>query len=88
MTIHQERSPLAGEHVTIVSGVLAGQTLFVEDWWDRLVGRSWMRCDSNPACMAFAVREPTPLDDEVVYGKIGGLGHLVHVSMLPTGEHR
>lgn len=82
MTIHQTESPLAGELVEIKTGVLAGQSLRVEDWWDRVAGKSWMYCDGNPACLAFAMRELTPLDNEVVYGKIGNAGTLVHVSML------
>lgn len=79
---HSEASPLANKRVEIVSGVLAGNSILIEDWWDRVVGKSWMNCDGNPACLAYAMREPTPLDDEVVYGKIGGSGTLVHVTML------
>ena len=85
MMIHKSESPLAGALVLIETGALAGRRLLVEDWWDRIAGKSWMHCDGNPACMAFAMREPTPLDDEVVYGKIGNAGTLVHVSMLAAG---
>lgn len=83
MTIHSTPNPLAGKAVIISAGVLAGRQFVVEDWWDRIVGRSWMTCDGNPACLAYAMREDTPIDDEVVYGKIGGAGFLVHASMLP-----
>lgn len=58
----------------------------VEDWWDRLTGKSWMVSDGNPAAIVYALRTGfsgvlTP-DDEVVYAKIGSLGHLLHVSEL------
>ncbi|PQM51799.1 hypothetical protein C5U48_12790 [Mycolicibacter virginiensis] len=57
----------------------------VEDWWDRLAGGSWMFADGNPAAMAYAVRSAfkgLPIDNEVLYGKVGALGYLVHVSEI------
>lgn len=58
----------------------------VEDWWDRVSGGSWTTAQGNPAALKYAVRTGiaacVPTDDEVVYGKIGGLGHLVHVTEL------
>lgn len=85
---HPQQSPLAGKSIAITSGDFAGEFLLVEDWWDRVVGRSWMVCDGNPACLEYAVRGAgrTPIDDEVVYGKIGSLGKLIHVSELATVE--
>lgn len=63
----------------------------LEDWWDRVAGRSWMYSDGNPAAFHYAMRSATawlPLDNEVVYGKVGGFGVLVHVSELsaPTAQ--
>lgn len=84
--MHDQPSPLAGRTVQIAQGVLAGRSLVVEDWWDRAAGKSWMHCDGNPACLEYAMRERTPLDDEVVYGKIGSFGALVHVSFLASAE--
>ncbi len=80
--IHPEPHPLAGRTVRIIAGPLVGNSLVIEDWWDRLAGKSWMDCDGNPACLVFAVTHRPPLDDEVVYGKISGFGNLVHVSHL------
>lgn len=80
--MHDAASPLAGKTVAIVAGVLAGNQIVVEDWWDRVAGKSWMICDGNPACLDYAMRESTPLDDEVIYGKVGMFGKLVHVSQL------
>lgn len=90
--MHNESHPLAYKTVTLnenakdpVQGqVVAGAEFMVEDWWDKLTGKSWMFSDGNFAALHYAMRDPsnTPLDDEVVYGKIGALGHIVHVSML------
>ena len=92
MEIHKEAHPLAGRTVVLNSQdpvrgmVTEGQHYWVEDWWDRVSGGSWMYADGNPACIQYAVRTGTlktiPTDDEVVYGKIDGIGHLVHVSEL------
>lgn len=62
-----------------------GAEICVEDWWDRVAGMSWMVCDGNPACLLYAMRagfSDLPTDDEVIYGKVGPYGHLVHVSEL------
>lgn len=64
---------------------LDGQIFLVEDWQVNVFGKSWMLCDGNPACLKYAMRSAfadLPTDNEVVYGKIGPFGHLVHVSEL------
>lgn len=83
----REKSPIAGETVKIKPTVskLAGQPFTVEDWWENVAGKSWMFCDGNPACLIYAIRsgkDGLPLDDDVLYGKIGGLGYLIHISEL------
>lgn len=86
MIIHNEPHALAFKVVTISSGEFAGREYQVEDWWDRVAGKSWMSFDGNPACLDYAIRSAQagkPLDDKVVYGKIEGLGKLVHISDLP-----
>lgn len=85
--IHQEPSPLAGQTIEIISGHFKGEQFTVEDWWDRISGRSWMFSEGNPACLDYAIRSSLdflPTDNEVLYGKIGslGLGKLVHVKEL------
>ena len=93
MTIHSEPHPLSGRTVRLSPTVppapngqtMAGADFVVEDWWDRVSGSSWMDAIGNPAAMIYAIRSGVmmiPLDDEVVYGKVDGLGHLVHVSEL------
>lgn len=85
--MHNEASPLSGRTVTIKTGTHAGCEYRVEDYWDRVSGgKSWMDMGGNPACIIYGVRagqEGLPIDDEVVYGKIGPFGHLIHVSELP-----
>lgn len=87
--MHENPHELAGKKADIISGYFAGQTYLVEDWWDRVAGKSWMDCDGNPACLEYAVRsaaEGFGLSDEVVYGKFGSFGKLIHVSQLAPAE--
>lgn len=88
--IHTEPHSLAGQTVDIK---IDGETLEcrLEDWWDRVYGSSWMFADGNPAALKYAMRAGfagLPVDNEVVYGKVGAFGHLIHVSeiveSLPT----
>jgi hypothetical protein len=95
MSTHPYPHPLAGQTVTVradLHGEGPGPHDFqVEDWNDRLFGRSWMHMEGHPASLAYAMRSAVgglPLDDEVVYGKVGCLGHLVHVSEIEGGDER
>lgn len=83
-----EPHPLAGQTVTIASGPFAGKEYLVEDWWQRVAGMTWKDgVDAgNPACVDYLNRrvvEKFPDDDDVVYGHVGGLGKLIHISQLP-----
>ena len=83
----REQSPLAGKTVTIKTGEFANTEYRVEDWWENVTGMSWMDANGNPACLKYAMRTgfskiPIPTDNEVLYGKIGGLGELIHISEL------
>lgn len=85
--MHQDSHPLAGKTVKIKSGVYKGRVYVIEDWWDKLTGKSWTRSIGNPAVTQYAVRsgpmnDNLPINDEVVYGKIGILGHIVHDTEL------
>jgi hypothetical protein len=93
-TIHTNPHPLAGHTVRLRAGVTdpvrdmvtAGAEFRIEDWWDRTHGNSWTDSPSNPAAFQYGLRifriGHIPLDDEVVYGKIGAFGHLVHNTEL------
>lgn len=96
---HSNRHPLAGNMVTVkMQNGLSGKDVspvtyefWLEDWWDRLTGSSWKHAVGNPAALKYAMRSGftgLPTDDEVVYGKIGGLGHLVHASEINWPEDR
>lgn len=81
----------AGKTFAIDIKGIDGDEIRVEDWWDRVSGGSWMTAEGNPAALTYAMRTglscpEVPTDDEVVYGKVGPYGHLVHVSEL--GEVR
>lgn len=87
--IHNEASPLAGKTVKIKEEALdlGGFDIWIEDWWDRVYGSSWMNANGNPAALNYAMRSgfskiSIPNDNEVLYGKIGGLGYLVHIKEL------
>jgi hypothetical protein len=89
MGMHSEQSEYAGEIVKLKPEArhLGGSDYTVEDWWDRVAGKSWMNCDGDPACWAYAVRSVgVPIDNEVLYGKIGAFGHLVHISEIEQPE--
>jgi hypothetical protein len=90
--MHNEKSPLANKTVKIKAEAneLGGNKILIEDWWDRVAGKSWMFCDGNIACLGYAMRTAlanprVPNNDEVLYGKINGLGYLVHISELEQG---
>lgn len=91
MNNHAAPHPLAGQTVTLTASVhgQAGPHEFtVEDWNDRLFGQPWTDMVGHPASLAYAVRSAAaglPLDNEVVYGKVGCFGHLVHVSEIAGG---
>lgn len=84
MAIHEAAHEAAGKTVIIkIGGELRPYN--VEDWWDRVAGKSWMDAQGNPAAIMYGMRSAhasLPIDNEVVYGKIGSLGHLVHVSEI------
>lgn len=70
---------------TIKIGLLAGKEIKIEDLWTNVFGSSWMFANGNPTCLEYAVRsakDNLPIDDKVYYGKIDGLGYLVHESEI------
>ena len=91
--IHNEPHPKAGEIVTLVHAhdpqrhmVESGVPFRVEDWYDRISeGQSWRKHKTFAThwYQQRAASTDLPLDDEVLYGHIGSLGHLVHISEIP-----
>lgn len=95
--MHTEQHRLARQVVVLnadhsldhnLLGEVNGKEAEVEDWWDspNVYGSSWMTADGNPAALMYAMRSAfsnLPLDNEVVYVKVDGLGMLLHESELP-----
>lgn len=87
----RDTHPLAGKTVRLklkadgLDNLKTGDLYRIEDWWQNVSGKSWMFCDGNPACMIYGMRggmAGLPNDNEVVYGKVGAYGHLIHISEL------
>lgn len=77
----REPHALSGKRVRLKNGGIYD----VEDYWQNVSGGSWMDAVGNPAALIYAGRVALsgfPLDNEVLYGKIGPFGHLMHVSEL------
>jgi len=88
--IHTSPSALAGLTVRIAKNAAryGGSEYRVEDWWDRVSGGSWKDAYGNPACLQYAARSiGLPFDDEVLYGKIGPFGHLIHITEIATDDN-
>lgn len=89
----RDKHPLAGTTVRLKlkaspkhpPAAWDGAEYHIEDWWVNVYGASWKYAEGNPAALDYAMRNGfsgLPLDDEVVYGKVGSFGKLVHVSEL------
>lgn len=73
----------------IVKIKATGEDYMVEDWCENVLGRSWMAADGNPAAMQYAIRAGVnnlPIDNDVLYGKVGCLGALYHISEIEVPE--
>ena len=94
----REKSPYAGLTVKTKATVgpdpmtktaLGSKDFVIEDWWQNVSGKPWTSCFGNLAVMVYAFRagfNSIPPDNEVLYGKIGMLGYLFHVSELELPE--
>jgi hypothetical protein len=91
-TVHPERHPYANRVVLLSNNaqdpldrkVVPGTDFVVLDWADRCFGSPW-RTVRYPVTGAYAVRvelAELPIDDEVVYGRIGSTYYLVHETEL------
>lgn len=88
--IHPEPHPQAGQTVELVDArFLIGSKVTIEDWYDRLDGRSWQerRKPVEVIYGAYATRYGLPLDDEVVYGKNeNDCGCILHQSEIEYAQ--
>ena len=95
-----ERYKYAGKKLIIAQGagrafngeILDGKEFIAEDYWMNVSGKSWKCIEGNPAvveyiCRAMANKTPPPMDDYVIYGKVGLYGHLFHENeLIPLDE--
>lgn len=87
-----QANTLAGKTVTIRQTAVhpqypdfGGAEIQVEDTWEKVNGTPWQRARGNPACTVYGSRvhqNKLPADDQIVYGKLNGLGVIVHVSEI------
>lgn len=85
--IHKDPYKLSGQTVRLKNG----QEYKIEDYADRVLGMSWMQANGNPCAIKYAVRaacQYLPIDNDVLYGKIDGLGEMIHVTEIELGEDR
>lgn len=89
---HKEPHPLAGKEVNVIDGPHKGEIIRIENW-DTLIDRPpgnptppwFLRPMQVHAEMNFFKEQQErnfPMDNEVIYGKVGGLGYLMHTSDL------
>ena len=89
------KSQYSGKTVKVKNGVtikgesIGGDDFRVEDWAENVLGCPWFMANGNPAAIIYAVRvnERTAfgipmVDNEVLYGKLGGMGFLLHINEL------
>lgn len=90
--MHQNKFEYAGKKIPVADKFIHHQyphikEIVIEDWWDRITGKSWMENRNNSAVMMYLIRinQPgyqIPVDDEVLYGHYKGSGILIHISEL------
>ena len=83
-------SSLANKELKIIKGYLKGNSIVIEDWWQKIVGVSWQTSalNRNPAAYNYCLNHQSEYSNHnisvnwVLYGKIGSLGYLVNVNEL------
>lgn len=77
----REQHKLAGKTVKTKDG----DDFRVEDWVENVSGKSVWAMNGNPAALIYAMHvadKHLPIDCNAVYGKIGGMGVILHDSEL------
>jgi hypothetical protein len=62
-----------------------GSEFCVEGYWEDIFGKSWMDSTGNPCAVTYGIRcghFNIPIDNNVLYGKINGIGYLIHTSEI------
>lgn len=98
----REKSKYAGQTVKIKQGVginsfqqdMSALDFTVEDWCENVFGCCWGNANGNPTALEYAIRSAfngknngvPAFSNDVLYGKVGGLGHLFHINELELPE--
>lgn len=66
-----------------------GGEMYIKDYWTNIYGKSWRDSRDNMICVRYAIRigvmgHNTPLDDNVLYGKINGGEFLIHETEIDS----
>lgn len=88
----------AGQTVRVKDGTgndmfgrdMSGAMFTIEDWFENVVGCSWLAANGNATALIYAVRSAEfgennnvpPFSGDVVYGKIDNLGFAFHINEL------
>lgn len=98
----RDRYEYAGATAKLKSGVgcdmvgndMSGKPFVIEDWFENVVGCSWMAANGNPTALIYAMRTAKnganngvyPFSNDVVYGKVDGMGFAFHVNEFEVGS--
>ena len=89
---HQNRrkTTTVRRNLSTIPPTKKGAQLVIDDWADRVLGRPIDECIGNPAATVYALRcahddVPHETFGEAVYGTIGKVGVIVHVSEFAGG---
>jgi hypothetical protein len=81
---HPQKHPLAGRTVR-VSIFDQDEDFYVYDWFDRVFQAFWLSKAGGRSAQNYAKHagfKGLPLDNEVVYGRVGKWGTIVHATEL------
>jgi hypothetical protein len=85
----REPCPYVGQTLKLRADAaeIGGQPFEVQDWFDRTAGVTWRKAldAGDPRAIGYNVRRGLgglPDDDDVLFGRLDGVGRLVHVSEI------
>lgn len=87
-------SSLKNKELKIIKGYLKGNSIIIEDWWQKIAGEDWQTSAfHNPAAYNYCLKHQNEYSNHsqsvnwVLYGKIGGFGYLVNINELEWPEN-
>ena len=98
----RDRYEYAGATAKLKSGVgcdmvgtdMSGKPFVIADWFENVAGCSSMAATGNPTALIYAMRTAKnganngvyPFSNDVVYGKVDGMGFAFHVNEFEVGS--